>query len=389
MAAHVGDKPQKPAVPKTDRFEWLRDAIPEPVRANPMLTIGPVIGLIAMAYVGIAVMALNTHPPDIEPRRNPAIVRLEETVMRLGAMRNDAATKGLDAYRLDGERALDANNDGMLTVADLRQRFMEAAAAANFDSVKGVTLADYLRFGGSLMAFDWLDGDRDGTATVTEQVPHITELGRRSDGGVTGSSGQAPPPAKQEPPTPDEWLGVETTDPRTGAKLILDPVRAGWLQEMDAIDSSGNYRWRGNAIPAASFGQGQYGVLVLNDGREIPCFYPSRDPSTGTVTVIDDKGEIQQFTYGVNAEVKEWRVIDDAEHPAKLWYSAMASLSGKRGAANSTAWAILALTLAKAQGMAHEAEDAAKRALIYNPGLKELWPIVGVERRDGKLERKQ
>jgi len=376
----------------------VRDAIPESWRARPMRVLAPALGGVAIVYVGVAIAAMNTHPEEKVVLKDAALVRLEATLLVLGQIGRGVDLASVGGSAVGADRSMDADGDGRITTADLRLRFQELAEKARVDGATGFSLADYVRLGGSPLWFDELDVDDDGRVVALDVVrvrpgqqreaviANGSPKGEVKEQGTTESNGAKSGGSSVGGPM--EWEGVKTTDPRNGFELELDPVRAGWLQEMVALDTNECWRWRGNAIPVAEFGTGSYGVLTLMDQSTVKCFL-QRDVGTKVARIVDDEGKVRELTFGsATAEIRSWAEIPDQSEPAKMWYAAMVTMVTRKGASDSAGWAGLALALRGKPGMAHETEDAAKRALIYDPSLKELWPIVGVERKGKQLVRK-
>jgi hypothetical protein len=388
--------PKKWSRQATGVIGLMVDAIPAPVRRNPVMAAAPVLGGLAIVYVGVAVWALGTHPSGMQFRPDPAVVRLESAVMEWRQRAIHSQREGEQAFATTRGAPSDANGDGWVTVSDLVHRLAELGQKSGKPHPFGITMLEYLELGGSPAVFLDVDATRDGVLDAADLALAGQQAGTKS----AGSMPQAPRLPGAEPPhgagvpsparglAPMEWRGVRTVDPRNGRELELDPVRASWLQEFVALDGAGNWRWRGNAIPAALFAESAFGTLTLTGGRKVEGFMVRRE-SEQVAIMIGMDGEMSRHAYPTAAtpEIVSWQENRDQDAIPRRWLAAMKSLVNRDGAANSGAWAELALAFRASPGMANETEDAAKRALIYDPGLSDLWPIVGVTREDGQLVR--
>lgn len=370
----------------------IRDAIPVSVRRNPLAVGAPLLGGIAIVYAGVVVWALGTHPREAERKADPSVGRFEVAAMGWLQRRTWSLKDGESAYRVEKGDPADANGDGHLTVADAVVRLREMCERSLGGTATGIGLGDYLGLGGSAAVFDALDANGDGelegmdlVSTASRPMGPIIRTAP-SSGGTGGDSAGAN--GQERLDDPEAWDGTPTVDPRNGRELVLDPLRESWLQEMVALDGSGAWRWRGKALPAELMTRAVLGKLKLKDGREFECFLVRNEPE-GKATVIGMDGEIATYAMGTGdgGELAAWQEYRDESIPAAKWQAAMRALINTQGSANAVGWAGIAEMFRAAHGMAHEAEDAAKRALIYEPWRKELWPVVGVRRQNRQLVR--
>lgn len=370
----------------------IRDAIPESVRRNPLAVTAPVLGGVAIVYAGVVVWALGTHPRESERRVEPLVGRFEAAATGWLQRRTWSLKEGESAYRLEKGDSLDANGDGHLTVADAVVRLRELCERALGGAATGIGLTEYVGLGGSAGVFTLLDANGDDLLEGMDLVstasrpmgpinPPAPSLGGK-DRISAGADGT------ERIDDPDAWDGTPSVDPRNGRALVLDPLRASWLQEMAALDGSGAWRWRGKALPAELMSRAALGKLTLKDGREFECFLVRNEPE-GKATVIGMDGETSTYALGPGdaGELAAWQEYRDQALPAAKWLAAMRALVNAQGSANAGAWAELALAFRAIPGMANEAEDAAKRALIHEPWREELWPLVGVRRQGRQLVR--
>jgi hypothetical protein len=328
-----------------------------------------VFGLVAMVYLAVAVAGM-LGGGNAGGAAKPEVERMEQFAAR--AKGSPAGTPvGTDGGRLFRELV---------------------AAAGGGGGAGGLSRADYVRGGGTTGAFDVLDRDGNGELTDADFAAPDVATG---DPVPDGASKAGPGATALTDSTP--FTGVKRFDRRTGVDLMLDETRAGWLQELEPVDAGGNYRFRAKSIAPAAFGSGTFGTLTIRDREKGPdttkslrCFF-RKDSARGLVLTIDSDGNEARFKHAEGADAAESDVIRwdrEEEAPETLWFRETRKLSTRANFQKADAWAVFALKLAALPGMAEEARDAAKRALIYDPARADLYAIVGVERREGKLLRK-